>query len=218
MHKKIAISGKMTSGKSTIAKALAFNHGYKVFSIGDGIKKVSTYLVNNQLNEAKKYLETSMEKEKLEKVLERYTNMYENFKNRPFEKDENNQYIKTETYRELTQRLAAETREVCGESFWFQMSLIKANEMIENGEKVICDDIRLKDEKELFEQSGFKIIRLEIEKEEQFKRMENLYGKINEERLNDKTETALDDEEFDLKINVKGLSVEEIVEEIENKL
>jgi hypothetical protein len=68
----------------------------------------------------------------------------------------------------------------------------------------------------MLEQHGFLIIRFDIEEEEQKRRLIQTYGSFDEKALLHRTEVALDNADFDLRIDVTHKSVMVIAEEIKD--
>lgn len=218
--KPIAFSGKIASGKTSIAKELEKKYGYKIFSIGMNIKAVTAYIIEGKEEELKEIIRFITDNKKEQEELFHYYQDYfkEHYKNLSFQKGDDGLYIKTEPYRVFTQDIARNTRKRFGEDVWIKLVVNQMLDLYKKGTNVVCDDIRVPIEKEIFEKAGFKIIRVDIEKEEQRKRAEKLYGKMEEARFQDETEVSLDYAEFDLRFDNTHITVEEAVKLIEEKI
>lgn len=235
MREKIAISGKIASGKSTASKILE-SLGYYVFSIGNEIKRVSSYLVldiltdenqmkkymrKNELKSSVKALEEEMKRiEPLVKKgafeIERRGNIHYSDTS-SFERIAKNNYsptlfVKTDAYRQLLQNVANIVRKDYGDDIWVRVGIQQA---LANAQKIVCDDLRLKEEKKVFEEEGFSCIRLDIDKKTQRERVEALYGEIDESVFAHQTEVDLDDEEFDLHVHTGYFSEEQMTTRIQ---
>ncbi len=98
--------------------------------------------------------------------------------------------FKDNTFRKLMQEVGDVLREVQPTSV-IDSLVRRSNKLANEGKNVVCDDARYPQEIESLSAGGFTSIRLEISKEEQLKRMKELYGEVNEERFNHPTEVAL---------------------------
>lgn len=128
------------------------------------------------------------------------------------------EYKKNDDYREFTQYIGTIVRQIYGLDIWVKWYLNTVNKLIDNNIPVVCDDIRLKKEKEILEQNGFYVIRLNITEKEQNKRHLKLYGsEASESRKRHVTETDLDNAEFNLIIENTG-KIEEAVKIIEKEV
>lgn len=218
--KPLAFSGKVSSGKTTIAEALKKRDGYQILSIGLSIKQVCMYLIEGR----KDHLETIVrfltdDEEKREEVRRFYETLYaDQFADAHFIKGEDGLYVKNDAYRSFTQQVAKGTRERFGEDIWVRLVANQMRERNGAGERVVCDDVRMPSEKALFEEQGIAFVRLNVSPDEQLRRAEALYGEVDPSRFLDETETALDDASFDLVIDTTGQSIEETVTEVEQFL
>jgi hypothetical protein len=100
--------------------------------------------------------------------------------------------------RKLLQDLGGKMREI-NEDVWLNYTI---NESLHH-ENVVIDDLRLPNEYNKLKEAGFTIVRLEIDRETQIKRLIHLYPnswKSQVERLDHFTEIALNDYEFDYTI------------------
>lgn len=213
---KIALSGKMNSGKSTIAREFARQYRYKVFSIGDEIK----YLANELIEDRGRFEERMSEIVKdsnLRKTIvsEVYEYYDENFQGVDWKKNKYNDYQKDNNYRLLLQEFPMIVRKYMGNDI-FLRHLLDKNVALSNmmNYDAIIDDLRLPEEKKLLEEHGFYIVRLISSEEERLYRLRRKYGTIDPKTLGHTTEVALDNDTFDLYIETAGRDVASIVWEI----
>jgi hypothetical protein len=135
--------------------------------------------------------------------------------NAMFVKDEKTGiYQKNEYYRDLTQKVGKNVRDIFGEQVWVEILLNEANLLIEKGHKVICDDVRLEIEYDLFKENNYSLIRLDVDPEVQKKRILELYKTYNENALLHHTEIALDNHEFEYRFDTTFETVEETFEKV----
>lgn len=231
LDQKIGFSGKMTAGKTTIANLLAEKYGYLVLPIGGRIKKVCNLLLEDEIK-LLAYLENILPKETLTKnsnpietTFHQISTLYnkdflpiihKHGVHNVFIKDGHGVYQKNQYYRDLTQKVGSSVRKIFGEDIWVKILANEANHLISKGEKVICDDIRLEDEYNLFTDQGYTLFRLDVEKEEQKKRILELYKNYNEEALVHHTEIALDNFDFKHRFNTTFDSVDQTFSKVES--
>lgn len=120
---RIALCGKMGSGKSTIADLLNDEFDFVTISFGYGVKKIAKDLFNM--------------------------------------KNKN---------RNLLQTLAEKIKEIDSD-IWIKYAL----KDIDNIKNIVIDDLRFPNELEYLKKHGFTIIRINISREEQIKRLKNKY-------------------------------------------
>lgn len=215
MKKRIALSGKMTTGKSTLSQVLVEQMGFQIVSIGTTIKKTSTLLIDNKPLLFQYLKQMVKENHKAQELFFSLLTSYNNeFSQSEWTKNTEGELIKSQSFRDLLQVVATTGRNLLGENVWCEFAKNEAVLILENDTPVIIDDLRLPSEKQLFEQNDFYIIRLDIEKEEQLRRIYNLYGKIDEGLLNHPTEIALDDACFDFRIDTTHLTIEEVSKQL----
>lgn len=208
----IALSGKLACGKTVLANGMKEELGFEIISIGTTIKKTCSLLIENK-DEFKQYLMNMIEDKSIaiqliETMLETYHNK---FSNSTFQKDKSGLYIKNDAYRDLTQYVATTLRKKFGNDVWVLFIAKEAESMAKQGKLVVCDDLRDPSEKKIFENFGFKIIRLDVSEKVQQERIKARGdGFISKEQLNHPTETALDDAEFDVRLDTDFLSIEEV--------
>ena len=217
----LALNGKMRSGKSTIAEKLRDEKGFQIISIGNTIKKVANYLIEDQ-RALKQYLKEALKGEgekEFETIYQSFLSSYlQEFSDAVWQKDEKGIYAKNESYRKLTQMVATYFRNVYSEDIWMRFIATDAMDLADKGHKVVCDDLRLKSEKRILEMFGFMVIRLDISPEEQQRRSLLLGEDISDALLHHKTEVDLDDAYFDYRLEVDGLNSEDVYQKIVNYL
>ncbi|XIH10760.1 hypothetical protein C1N87_30535 (plasmid) [Priestia aryabhattai] len=226
---KIGFSGKMTAGKTTISNLLADKYGYTVLPIGGRIKKVCNLLIEDRAA-LKEYLEIlpkqtlNNDSNAVQLTFNTLEELYDiNFKkyvnkhglSNVFVKSENGVYQKNQYYRDLTQKVGIAVREIFGEQVWVQILSNEANMLVQQGEKVICDDIRLEVEYNLFYNEGYKLIHLDVNPNVQKKRIIELYNTYNETALIHPTETALDNTDFKYRLNTSVDAIEDTFLKVE---
>lgn len=211
MIELLAISGKMASGKTTVAEYLRDHQGYSILSIGNMIKKASTFVIDD-MSELYEYMRHMVDdRKRLESLFFELTSSYDAaFQETKWTKDSKGLYVKTQPYRELTQMIATKVRNHLGTDVWVQFCIKEALDLHKQKHKVVVDDLRLAEEKILFEQHHFHIARLDISPEVQRERILKDYGEIKEEQLHHITETSLDLASFDYRLEVSTLSKSEV--------
>lgn len=202
---KLAISGKLASGKTTIAEQFDGT----IVAIGNSIKKTASLLIEDThlLNT---YLHSVIgpSTKDIFPMLEEH--FQKNFLNGIWAKEpKSGFYVKNQSYRDLLQDVGDIVRGHLGRDIWCRMTLQEALNLLEHGHSVICDDIRLKEEKRLFEDAGFPVIRLEVSQSVQRERSLKKYGEVNEELFYHKTETDLDHAHFPLTLDTSFDSVKQ---------
>jgi hypothetical protein len=228
---KIGFSGKMTAGKTTISNLLADKYGYVVLPIGGRIKRVCNLLIEDR-DELKRYLQNILPEEVMDKssvpvdvTLGALEELYEKHfvksvsaygLNNVFVKGEDGIYQKNEYYRDLTQKVGGSVRAIFGEQVWVQILLNEAALLISQGKKVICDDLRLQVEYDLFNKQDYTLIRLDVDPEVQRKRILELYKTYNDEALTHPTETGLDNAYFKYRFDTSVDSVNTTFNKINN--
>lgn len=214
--KLLALSGKMACGKSTISHLLSNTYGFQVVSIASPINIVSTLLIDNQL-ELRHQLNDLLDNNILseEVFLEFQTLLDTSFNNAHWEKT-NDMYVKNDDYRNLLQSVATLLRKRLGDDIWAKFFAKEAQELSNQGQLIICDDLRLPSEMQALKQQGFCIIRIDIDKETQHQRILELYGEVNQTLLSHPTEVALDNAVFDFTINTGNKSLNENMILLEN--
>lgn len=224
--KMVAFSGWMCSGKTTMAEYLVEKHGFKRVAIGDQIKNVVNMCIEDQ-NKLYHYLDEllpSHASDIFKELIEVKENMFDLANQtvgleKTFVKKDGS-YLKNEFYRKMCQDVGNVIRAYYGETAWLDIFMVEVEKMIKNGEKIVCDDVRLKAEKGSLEEKGFKVFRLEVDREEQKQRIIELYESFKPETLKHKTEVDLDHTFFppEFKINTSNLTKEECFYKIKKTL
>jgi dephospho-CoA kinase len=213
MISRIALSGKMGSGKSFLCKELMKNHDFQIVSISEPIKHLSSLLINQKpLHEIIAFSEDVVQFSINTTYKDFFTElMQQEYKNVAWVRSESGDLIKTESYRKFTQDVARFFREHTDDpNVWLKHSIRNMIKMNQEGKSVVCDDLRLRSEKKLFEDNHFAILRLDISSDIQKERLSSLYGNLEPQRLQDITEVDLDQALFDLRIDNSYLTSQEL--------
>jgi adenylate kinase family enzyme len=163
---KIAILGKICSGKTTLANKLAEHFKLERIAFGDSVKKYTTEI------------------------------FYMSYKDR-----------------KLIQDFAEKMKEIDND-IWIK----HLDKKIKDKNNIIIDDLRFKNEYTYLKKNNFVIIKLVINKNQQIKRIKNLYGNNSNEhieRLNHISELYIDELNADFIVNPED-SIESIVNFIES--
>jgi adenylate kinase family enzyme len=215
VENKVAFSGKMCSGKTTMAELLVERYNFNRLAIGDQIKAVSNLFVENMVG-LEEYIEKWLPEHK-ERIIKGFKEYKKQTEGAIFVK-QGKVYLKNEAYRGLTQKTGDIVRGEYGDDVWINLLMKQADEIVKNGGKVVCDDVRLLVEKENFEDTGYKMIRLNINEEDQKKRILKTYKTYNEEALKHKTETELDQAVFEFSIDATENDIEQVFQKVQNYL
>jgi hypothetical protein len=180
---RIAISGKIASGKTTISRYLEEKHGFKWAIIAGTIKELEVIHAGEQhwweeriepycvSIAAASELNYGYVKRKILECFNRYPQM-------PGQKN-----------RALLQDLGTETgRRYFGEDIWVNTVL----EQTKDYENVVVDDCRYQNEFEALRKAGFATIRIEVPHNIQMVRVHELYGTMDDGKLNHPSELDLD--------------------------
>ena len=178
---KIGITGKMVSGKTTLAEYLVREHGFTRVSLADPIKELESIqahvpdaLVTQKLRPIINNLVEKKQRHELEKWL------METFAKYPKMPGEKN--------RDLLQTLGHQARERYGNGIWVNYALKRSKQY----DNVVIDDMRYQNEALLLRSSGFSIWRIEISKDTQRRRLLSIYGPQMLEFTDHPSETNLD--------------------------
>lgn len=205
----------MGAGKTTITNFFVEQLGFTTISIGSTIKDLSQSLVEGKESNIVFFLDSlSRDNKQYNEALHTLVTLLNAYDTKAFQKDENGVYIKTDSYRKFLQDLATGMRNHFGETVWVQYALKKYKDI----SPLIIDDLRLQVEKECLEANGFISLRLDIEREEQLRRLRSIYGEVKEEQLNHVTEIDLDDATFFHRIDVTHKQPTSIFEEFKTSL
>lgn len=206
MARRIAISGKMTSGKTTLSTILVEKYHYTKMAFADPLKQIAKTLTTDPENlEALVYrvcLNNPVKTEQCLNIL--LDDIYPKYKSHSIETKDN---ITRALFQELGQKLKA-----IDSNLW-------VNYLVANlpDDKIVVDDLRFRQELNALETEGFLTIRLEITPEAQRERIEKLYGTVDENKLTDISEVDLDHAKFDYVIDATQ-SLQQIEEELDNIL
>lgn len=209
---RIAISGKMTSGKTTVSNFLIDSFGYTPIRSAEYLKKICNDLailnmvesVNSPefvINSAIEFLKINTNyiannEYEFEKLLKEFGKLRRQFSHVKDTKK------KTNDVREMLQVVAKTISENVREDIWVQTSIKEMNKLIKEGKtKIVHDDLRYQFEFDRLRKAGFVILRLEVSEKVQKKRVKTLYGKIAPERYDHISETDLDNSKFDYVID-----------------
>ncbi|MCA1064388.1 hypothetical protein QTG56_22480 (plasmid) [Rossellomorea sp. AcN35-11] len=211
---KLGISGKLSSGKTTIASQF----DAKVVAIGNSIKKTAGYLIEDT-DKLEVYLNGVLG----EFSKEIHSNLVKEFNNNFLDGEwihdsESGFYVKNQSYRDLLQAVGDVVRAPLGSDIWCRMTLQESLNLINEGHSVICDDIRLKEEKNLFEEAGFPVIRLNVSQHKQRERAAQKYGFVSENQFNHKTEIDLDSVHFDFALDTTTDTVDQTTTKVRDFL
>lgn len=215
MKSKVGINGKMTSGKTTLADHLIQQFNYQVISVATPMKQLATMFIDRVDQDQIKSLSDQLflNNHTRDTAFTHLQCVHRDFSHLPFTKDEKGNYHKTDSYRAFLQAIGSTVR-AQDEIAWVRYAATHANQLADQGLRIVCDDIRTKDEKQTFEHYGFVIVRLDVDEDVQDQRLLEMYGEINHARKLDKTETDLDNESFDFRINNSHISTDQTREAV----
>ncbi len=193
MKKRIAISGKMASGKTTASSILVNQYGYQRMSFGNPIKKLGR-LVSIPYNDEdidRFMIDLCLGNENkagqcLDILYDEIIPKYEDL----------NMDIKNDQTRAFMQDV--------GQSFKIVDPYIWANYLVTNlpvDRNIVIDDLRFKTELEVLKKAGFITVRLNIPPAIQAERIKQLFGHIDPSRLAEISEVDLDNEKFEIIID-----------------
>lgn len=223
---RIAISGKMCSGKTTVANMLQHEMDYTRMFFAQEIKILCRDIVNYN-KAAAANLEIELRRPLLEIIwndIQRITKTDEEYSaaiEQLLEIMEDYKHViyydlssdkKTNDIRKMLQQVGTDYMRVnVSDSIWInalQSSIAKAGEV-----KIIIDDVRYPNEFEMLRKEGFVMIRLNVSREVQLRRLKQLYGLIDESKLRHTSEIAIDHAPFDYVLD-SDQSAEELLKDI----
>jgi len=198
MTLKIAISGKMCSGKTTLLDLIQEYHDVEVCSGGAD---------QDILQVAQRFSLADPVKE----VAHRYFGMPEEYKDRPLLQQIGQQFrnIDPMVWVKLLIQRANEYADIQDE-----LAETDGDSMIGCA---ICDDVRFPNEVNGLKEEGWITIRLEVDEEERLNRVKEVYGSDWENHWNNRfeiSETALDDYSYEWDYTFTNASVEELIQAI----
>jgi hypothetical protein len=200
--KRISISGKMASGKTTTSDYLMQRYGYQRVSFATPIKNIVSWFREfgkapsekpeddlAELNTLFRYL-VQVNLENYVYASKCYDVLMEEIFPKYYEMDWSVE--KSDQWRQLLQEIGDGLRKKVNSRIW--MDYLVAS--LEDDGLYICDDMRYQNEYQVMADSGFSCIRLHISPEIQAKRIADLYGSIDPKRLAHPSETDLDEAAF----------------------
>lgn len=217
----IATSGKLASGKDTIAlefvKTLGVNDQHHL-SFAAPLKDEAQEVLNtirsstSPEDAVEKIIEFNVPRDRAEYIVEV---AYEGAHNEP----NVNTRDRTPWVRTLLQYWGVEVRRHQDPNYWRNKAVLAAVDKISDGTPIIVTDARYPAEVEALQAIGFTVIRLSITPETQANRLNNRDGlPVDPKALVHETETALDNfEGFNIVIDNNETSIEETVANIAAK-
>lgn len=209
MDTRIAISGKMASGKTTLTSVLTSEYGYRQVVFAGGIKQLAAAVSQSRPNRYDNIYNIIKEvclndADKAEDCFHVLTNeIMPGFMGHDLT-------VKDDKSRLFYQTLGQRFKEI-DYDIWIKHALASINP----GEKIVADDMRFKNEMQYLKEKGFTTVRLEISPLLQLERMAKMYGRIDPIRLMDISEVDLDDSKFDYVIDA-SLPLEEVRRQLIN--
>lgn len=211
---RIAISGKMCSGKTTVAKLLQQEYDYSRLFFAEELKTLCKDIAN--YNRAySSGLEIESRKPLMEVIcqdIERITDSEEEFAmamTQVLEIMEDYKDVtyydptsdkKTDRVRQMLQDVGTERmRNNVNDKIW--VNALEKQILHTEKPKIVVDDLRNENEFAMLRKRGFVTVRLNISKETQIQRLKKLYGRYNESKLSHFSETQLDYIAFDYVID-----------------
>lgn len=187
---RIAISGRMHSGKTTIAEYLVSNYGFKRISIGTKLyemcaqhnKKVWSFF-----DLLKELLPDASQEELIQIQIDLYNIFYET------PHTSNGRNIK------LLQKVGQYLRKY-DDVVWLK-SILKLED---NNEYIVIDDLRDLNDYNYLKDNGFIFIKTQVDRTVQEQRALKLNGIIDKYVLSAPQETELDNEHFDLIVDTSN--------------
>lgn len=225
MHRRIAISGKMASGKSTSSTYLIENHGYIRESFGRPVKEFCSEIIElyRIYRERKINVDcddnesiTITNKMPIVELFQQLTKIYARMAllfsgaSRDAIVDAidivNNQLIPTysdidlmadkdDKHRAMLQDIGNLFRRVKS-TVWIEYVLDEIDDLPPDA-CIVIDDIRYQNEYNALKTAGFAMVRINTPQETREQRIQELYGFIDPSRHNHISEVDLDDQEFD---------------------
>jgi adenylate kinase family enzyme len=220
--KRVSISGKITSGKTTCSEHLMEQYGFQRISFATPIKQIANWFQEYLSKEFDDNDDGSlMEGNKLFKYLvqvnlDNYiyaSKCFDILINDifPYYDDIDWSIEKSDRWRQLLQEIGNGLREQVNPTIWIDYTI----ETLDPDESYICDDLRYRNEYIAMERAGFTMIRLNIDPEVQQERINRIYGTIDPIRLQHSSEIDLDYTEFPYTINANQ-DLQEVLYHIDN--
>jgi len=190
---KIAVSGKMAAGKTTLTNLIQQHHELQQPITSDGYFN-GAFTTSERLSVAAPVKE----------VAKNYFLMPEDYKDRP-----------------LLQQIGQKFREI-RPSVWIDLMVHKSRTLTQQYKSnktegcLVCDDVRFPNEVDALKADGWFVIRLDTDENERFKRITNTYtnAEIHWSNRNEISETALDNYEGNWDLVLSNPSIEDLKSEI----
>lgn len=209
----IAISGKMASGKTTIAEIIEKESGHEKLAIAYKLKKIASLHTKENLNGDLSKLARLLTNEVKDLIKDgdcsKFGFMVTMIASIFFDHEP-----KEGKNRPLLQQLGHDMH-IFGDDIWLDYLLTYRAPLYES---IVIDDMRYPIELDRVRQNGFLTVRLEVNPEEQRRRLLELYGEVNEDWLVHPGETLLDNARFDLTINTTDMNPKETYEIIKKHI
>lgn len=194
---RIAFSGKMGSGKTSLSTYLIDN-GYERVSLAGPLKEFAALFANyNEDNDFNYWADMIGMLRELDKPYQKFS-QYPDLLQLLYDdvlitfRDIKTLENKTEDVRKLLQTIGQRFREIIDQNVWVDY-LINS---LDPNKKYVIDDMRYVNEYEKLVAAGFVAIRLKISEEVRRARLQILYGELSDAALNHISEVALDDIPF----------------------
>lgn len=234
----VGISGKMGSGKDTVASLLSeriSRGGNKVVvrSLADGLKDEVSRIVADSLSSQSKqeFCElvsgwsgiTDSQVEKLLKVLYPLTESFTSQGIRPDEVTAGLLYRNPSDkplVREVLKFWGNDVRRAQNPDYWVDMAAVYTKEQRDMGVSCIVPDARRQNEADFVKDAAGLLVRLNVSEEEQRRRLLRRDNKLSDKSaFTHVTETDLDDyDRFDVILDTDSMSPEEVADAIVHKL
>lgn len=214
----VGVSGKIASGKDTIAPLIVSELGYSFpdgLSFGDHLKnelKQIIHIVNKSqyYSQAEHFVKMDMfpKNSYYKEVVEA---LYDPIKSGEI----TNQYSRHPQFRRAIQIWATEVRRAEDPLYWIRQTAADVTENLANKRSVEISDVRFPNEAEFITDFRGILVRLNISREEQIKRMvkRDKYSP-DLKNLDHSSETDLDNYNFEYSIKVDGLDPLSIAERV----
>jgi len=208
MYSLVAVSGRMASGKSTLSELLVSKYGYISIEVSQKIDEVTRASLQQDLKTLQTIFDI-LDIPDMQGLINKCISMALDSLETGCLKKERNKYVKNDQYRKLLQDIGMLVRDYSQDpGVWVHLLLSNVRDLMASGQLLICSGIRLKEEKRILEEIyKFKTIRLDINTEEQQKRLRDKYETVDPRAIEHETEKELDLETFDLRLDNSTLSL-----------
>lgn len=207
LFNKIAISGKIASGKTTVSDYLHDELGYVQIRSAEYLKRICKDMAKlNLLESSEANINTSIIEKSLNKDINFISNSKEEEELIRYKIDELRTRFshvkstdrKTDDVREMLQIVANVLLNEVRQDIWVGSAIKTMKSLQKEGlHKFVHDDIRYPFEFSALRKEGFVLFRMDITEVTQSKRIKKIYGDIAPERLTHISEIALDRHVFD---------------------